>query len=112
MHRAAAAQGIPGVIDLWLHTFADPVFTAFVQHVMERSQVMFSPKVVLWGGLTSILCGLFWLVSATASAPGPIVLALLLGLGGLRGLYSRQAGQSGRWLGLAGFALGIIGTLL
>ena len=40
-----------------------------------------------------------------------MVLALVLGLGGLVGLYSRQAGQGGR-LGLAGFALGIIGTVL
>src|SRR4030095_5383242 len=38
-----------------------------------------------------------------------LVLALILGLGGVARVYSRQVGQGGK-LGLAGFALGIIGT--
>ena len=113
MHRAAAAQGMPGVIDLWLHTFADLVFSALRERIMERSRVMFSPKVILWGGVASIFGGLFWWMMVIAPSGGgvSIVLALVLGLGGLASLYSRQAGQGGK-LGLAGFALGIIGTVL
>jgi hypothetical protein len=110
MHRAAAAQGTPSVIDLWLHACADLVFTALRERFMERSRVMFSPKVILWGGVAGVFGGLFWLM-ALSSGGTPIVLALVLGLGGLASLYSRQAGQGGR-LGLAGFALGIIGTVL
>ncbi len=72
---------------------------------------MFSPKIILWGGIASVFCGLFWLMMGLAPDSPAMVLALVLGLGGLAGLYSRQAGQSGR-LGLAGFALGIIGTVL
>ena len=124
-------HGMPGVIDLWLHTFADLLVTALVERIMERSQYMFSPKVIFWGGLASVFCGLFWMfagvtpgsrVSSSVSdllvglagvAPGSrasiSVLALVLGLGGLVGLYSRQAGQGGK-LGVAGFALGIMGT--
>ena len=68
---------------------------------------MFSPKVVLWGGLAGAFCGLFWLMSVNGGG----VLALILGLGGLVALYSRQARQGGK-LGLAGFAMGIIGTIL
>lgn len=68
---------------------------------------MFSPKVILWGGLAGLFSGLFWMMAGS----GGIVLALVLGLGGLAGLYSRQTGQGGK-LGLAGFALGIIGTVL
>jgi len=106
-------NGVSGVIDLWLHTFADLVFTALMEHMMERSQYMFSPKVVLWGGLASVFGGVFWLMMGIAPSSGgaAIVLALVLGLGGLVGLYSRQAGQ-GRRLGLAGFAFGVIGTVL
>ncbi len=105
-------NGISGVIDHWLHTFADLVFTALMERISERSQYMFSPKVILWGGVASVFGGLFWLMTAIPSSGGaPIVLALVLGLGGLASLYSRQAGQGGR-LGLAGFALGIIGTVL
>jgi hypothetical protein len=80
---------------------------------MERSQYMFSPKVILWGGVASAFGGFFWLMTVIApSSGGPgIELALILGLGGLVGLYSLQAGQGGR-LGLGGFALGILGTIL
>jgi len=102
-------NGMPSVIDLWLHTCADLLVTALVERIMERSQYMFSPKVVLWGGVASVFGGMFWFLSGSGGAAG--VLALVLGLGGLAGLYSRQAGQGGK-LGLAGFALGIIGTVL
>jgi len=104
---------MPGVIDLWLHTFADLFITALMERISERSQYMFSPKFILWGGIASAFGGFFWLMTAIApSSGGPgIELALILGLGGLVGLYSRQAGQGGR-LGLVGFVLGIIGTVL
>jgi hypothetical protein len=89
---------------------------------------MFSPKVISWGGVAGVFSGLFWLITGLGSGnrgvfwfftrllpPGsglPIVLlAFVLGLGGLAGLYSRQSEQGGK-LGLAGFALGILGTVL
>ena len=75
-------SGMPGVIDLWLHTFVDLVFTALIERIMERSQYMFSPKVILWGGVASVFGGLFWLMTAIPSSGGAsIVLALVLGLG-------------------------------
>ena len=102
-------NGMPGVIDLWLHTCADLLVTALIERMMERSQYMSSPKVILLGGLASIFGGLFWILSGgPAYSPVALVLALVLGLGGLVGLYSRQAGQGGR-LALAGFALGVMG---
>ena len=106
-------HGMPGVIDLWLHTFADLLVTALLERIMERSQYMFSPKVILWGGVAGVFSGMFWMMMGLAPSTGgaAMVLALVLGLGGLVSLYSRQAGQGGR-LGLAGFALGIIGTVL
>lgn len=97
------------MIDLWLHTFFDLGFTALMERISERSQYMFSPKVILWGGVAGAFGGMFWLMSANGGVAG--VLALVLGLGGLVGLYSRQAGQGGK-LGPAGLALGIIGTVL
>jgi len=131
LREAYHHNGTPGVIDLWLHTFADLIVTALNERFMERNQFMFSPKVTFWAGLACIFCGLFWMFAGVAPssrastsvsdlvvglagvAPGSrasiSVLALVLGLGGLAGLYTRQAGQGGR-LGLAGFALGIIGT--
>jgi hypothetical protein len=106
-------HGMLGMIDLWLHTFADLLVTALIERISEGSQYMFSPKVILWGGVASVFSGLFWLMMGIAPSSGgtTFVLALVLGLGGLAGLYSRQAGQGGR-LALAGFALGIIGTVL
>jgi hypothetical protein len=101
-------NGMSGVIDLWLHTCADLLVTALIERISEGSQYMFSPKVILWGGLASVLGGLFWVLSGTSYSPVALVLALVLGLGGLVGLYSQQAGQGGR-LGLAGLAFGIIG---
>ena len=104
-------KGMPGVIDLWLHTFADLLVSALMERIAEGSQYMFSPKVILWGGLASVFGGLFWMLAGLSNSPAALVLALVLGLGGLVGLFSRQAGQGGK-LGLAGFALGIIGTVL
>jgi hypothetical protein len=104
-------HGTSGAIDLWLHTFIDLLITALVERISEGSQYMFSPKVILWGGVASVFAGLFWLMAGLAPSSGGFVLALILGLGGLAGLYSRQARQGGK-LGLAGFALGIIGTVL
>jgi hypothetical protein len=106
-------HGISGVIDLWLHTFADLLVTALMERIAEGSHYMFSPKVILWGGVAGVFSGMLWMMMGLAPSSGDIagVLALVLGLGGLVGLYFRQAGQAGR-LGLAGFALGIIGTVL
>ncbi len=74
---------------------------------------MFSPKVILWGGVAGVFSGMLWMMTGLAPSSGgaTLVIALILGLGGLVSLYSRQAGQGGR-LGLAGFALAIIGTVL
>ena len=107
--EAYHCNGVPGAIDLWLHTFADLLVTALMERIMERSQYMFSPRVALWGGVASVFSGMLWMMAASGGAAE--VLALVLGLGGLAALYSRQAGQGGK-LGLAGFALGIIGTVL
>jgi hypothetical protein len=101
-----------GAIDLWLHTFFDLVFTALMVRIIERSQYMFSPKVILWGGVAGVFSGMFWLMGFVPSSRGAtLVIALVLGLGGLVSLYSRLAVQGGS-LGLAGFALAIIGTVL
>ena len=104
-------NGMPGLIDLWLQSFADLLVTALMERIMERSQFMFSPKVILWGGVAGVFGGLFWMLAGLSNSPAGLVLALVLGLGGLVSLYSRQAGQGGK-LGLAGFTLGIIGTVL
>jgi hypothetical protein len=111
--EAYQCNGLPGVIDLWLHTCADLLVTALMERLMERSQYMFSPKVILWGGVAGAFGGMFWVMMGIAPSSGgaAIVLALVLGLGGLVSLYSRQAGRGGR-LGLAGLALGILGTVL
>ena len=109
---AYRSHGIFGVLDLWLHIFADLLVTALIERIMERSQYMISPKVIRWGGVASVSSGLLWMLAVlSTSSPLLLVLALVLGLGGLAGLYSRQASQGER-LGLTGFALGIIGTVL
>ena len=102
-------NGKSGVIDLWLHTCADLLVTALMERIMERSQYMFSPKVILWCGMASICAGLFWIASVGGGLP--LTLALVLELGGLVGLQIQQAGQGGK-VGLAGFALGVLGTVL
>jgi hypothetical protein len=108
-------NGMPGVIDLWLHTLADLLVTALIERISVMSQYMFSPKGILWGGMASLFGGLFWLMMGIGPSSGGaafgLPMALVLGLGGLAGLYSLQARQGGKF-GLAGFALGIIGTLL
>jgi len=105
-------NGIFGVIDLWLHTFVDLLATALIERLMERSQYMFSPKVILWGGVSSIFAGLFYIISWLAPNGGSFVLAFVLAfvlsLAGLVSLYSRLATQGGRFV-QAGFTLGIIG---
>jgi len=105
-----------GLMDVWLHTLVDLVFTALMERIAERSEFMFSPKVTLGGGVASICAGIFWLAFCLMVAlpnsyggEGTIVLALALGIAGLVGLYSRQIEQ-GRRSGLAGLALGIVGT--
>jgi len=103
-------HGVPGVIDLWLHTLFDLVFTALNERISERSQVMFSPKIVLWGGVAGVFTGLFWLMVGLAPSSAGFEFALIMGLGGLTGLYSQQAKQGGI-VGLAGFVLGIISTV-
>ena len=70
---------------------------------------MFSPKVIMWGGVAGAFGGFFLLMAALAPQSPSLILALVLGLGGLAGLYSRQAERDGK-LSLAGFVLGIIGT--
>jgi hypothetical protein len=104
-------NGTSGVLDLWLHTLADLLVTALIERITERSQHMFSPKIVMWGGVVSVFCGLLWMITGLEIDLSAItlVLALALGLGGLAGLYSRQSGQ-GRRLGLADFVLVILGT--
>ena len=106
-------NGMSGVIDLWLHTFADLFVTALIERLTERSQYMFSPKFVYWGGLASAFGGLMWFLSLLAWESGYtqllLSLALLLTLGGLAALHARQGKQAGA-LGWAGFILGILGT--
>jgi len=103
--------GMPGVMDLWLHTFLDLVFTALTERIAERSRNMFSPKVSLWGGLAGALGGVMWVMMGFAPSTAIFVLAFVFGLGGLAGLFSRQEGQGGR-LGSAGFALGTLSMVL
>ena len=109
LREAYQRHSMPGVIDLWLHFCVDLFVTALVERIMERSQYMFSPKVILWGGLAGAFSGLLWMVSSSRGVAG--ILALILGLAGLAALYSRQAGQ-GEKLGLGGFSLAIVGTLM
>ena len=106
-------NGMSGVIDLWLHSFVDLVFTALIERIMERSQYMFSPRMIFWGGLASALGGLMWFLSLLVWDSGNtgllLSLALLLTLGGLAALHARQGKQAGV-LGWSGFILGILGT--
>ena len=105
-------NGVSGVIDLWLHTCADLLVTALMERISERSQYMFSPKIILWGGVAAAFGGVFWLMTLIASSGGLATfgLAVALGLGGLAGLYSLPSGGRAGKLALAGFVLGIIGA--
>jgi len=103
--------GIPGVIDLWLHIFLDLVFTAFIENMAERSKIMFSPKVVLWGGLAGALSGIMWVTMGVSPSAPAFVLAFVFTLGGLAGLYSWQGGHGGK-LASTGLMMGFIGTAL
>jgi tryptophan-rich sensory protein len=103
-------NGKSGVIDLWLHTFADLFVTALMERISERSQYMFSPRIIVWGSIASAFGGLLWLFTALAwQSEGILPLALLLTLGGLAALHTRLGNQTGA-LGRAGFVLGILGT--
>lgn len=103
-------NGTTGVIDLWLHTLADLLVTALIERLMERSQYMFSPKVMVWGSIASVFGGLMWLLVAPAYQNEAVMpTALLLTLSGLVVLYIRQGKQAGP-LGQVGFVLGILGT--
>jgi hypothetical protein len=98
------------VLDLWLHTIVDLVFTALIERIMEGSQYMFSPRIIVWGSIASAFGGLLWLLVAAAYQNEAILpMALLLTLGGLLALYIRHGKQVGS-LGWIGFSLGILGT--
>jgi len=104
-------HGMSGVIDLWLHTFADLLITALIERITERSQYMLSPKIIFWGGLAAAFGGLVWLIMPFQTESGNFLLplGLLLSLGGLTALHAKQAKQAGM-LGWAGLILGIVGT--
>jgi hypothetical protein len=107
LRDAYRLNGISGVVDLWLHAFVDLLVTALIERIMERSQFMFSPKVIMWGGIASAFGGLLWVL--TGAADFTIPLAVLLTLGGLAAIHARHGKQAGV-LGSAGFILGIFGT--
>ncbi len=113
--KDAYQHGISGVIDLWLHTCADLLVTALIERIMERSQYMFSSRIIFWGGLASAFGGLTWFLSLLAWESGYTELllsaALLLTMGGVAALHTRQGKQAGV-LGWSGFVVGILGTVL
>lgn len=103
-------HGMTGVIDVWLHTLLDLVFTSLMERISEGSQYMFSPKFIVWGSIASVFGGLLWLFVAVAwQNEGILPLALLLTMGGLVALYIRQGKQAGA-VGWMGIVLGILGT--
>jgi hypothetical protein len=103
-------QGMFGLFDLWLHTFADLLVTAFIERVSEGSQIMFSPRVIVWGSIASAFGGLLWLFVALAwQSQGILPSALLLTLGGLVALHTRLGKQAGA-VGRVGIVLGFLGT--
>jgi hypothetical protein len=75
-------NGMSGVIDLWLHTFADLLVTALIERISERMQYMFSPRMIFWGGLASAFGGIMWLSPVLTGKGAEITfpLALLLTL--------------------------------
>jgi len=103
-------NGMPGVIELWIHTFVDLVITALIEHVAERSKNMFSQRMIGWGSIASAIGGFMWLLVATAYQIEAIMpMAFLLTLGGLIALHILQGKQVGS-LSWTGFILGILGT--
>ena len=114
LRDAYRLRRIPGVVELWLHTGADLLVTALIERISEGSQHMFSPRVVVWGGVAAAFGGLMWLTPPLAqggNGTAALVAALVLTLGGLAALHARQ-GKAGGALSSAGFALGIFGTAL
>jgi hypothetical protein len=113
--KDAYQHGISDLIDLWLHTCTDLLVTALIERLEERSQYMFSQRIVFGGGLVSAFGGLMWFVSLLAWESGYTELllsvALLLTVGGVAALHTRQGKQAGV-LGWLGFVLGILGTIL
>jgi hypothetical protein len=103
-------NGMPSMIDLWLHTFVDLVITALIEHVAERSKNMFSQRMVGWGSIASAIGGFMWLLIAAAYQIEAIMpIAFLLTLGGLIALHILQGKQVGS-LSRTGFILGFLGT--
>ena len=84
-------SGTPGLVDLWLHTMVDLIFTALIERISERSQYMLSPKVILWGGIASVFCGLFWMMMGIT--PDSPALELALVLARLRLRLTRRTGR-------------------
>lgn len=105
--------GASGAIDLWLHTFADLFVSALIERVAERSQYMFSPRIIFWGGLAGVFGGLLWCTVLFSMVDGWVTVpaALLLTLAGLAALHARQGSQAGR-LSWTGFMLGVVGTAM
>jgi hypothetical protein len=102
-------HGMPGLVDLWLHTFVDLFVTALMERFAERSQYMFSPRIIMWAGVASAFGGVMWLFRAQEGGEITLPLALLLTLAGLAALHLRQGKQASA-LGWAGFVLGLLGT--
>ena len=111
IREAHQHNGMPGLLDIWLHTCADLLVTALIERISERSQYMFSPRIIVWAGIASAFGGLMWLFPVLTAQGAEITfpLALLLTLAGLAALNARQGKQAGA-LGWAGFVLGILGT--
>jgi uncharacterized protein YjbI with pentapeptide repeats len=86
---------------------------------------MTSTKFVVWGGLSSVLGGVLWIVMSLSRAPerllesaGPSFIPLMLFLVGLAGLYAGWRGEvrlevkAGFILTLPGFAIAIIANII
>ena len=106
-------NGILGLFGLWMFTTMNVVQTALEERAQSGEWFMSKDMMIRIGCVASAFGGLCWwmMVIAPYSGVPAMILALVLGLGGLVGLYSRLAGQAGR-LGLAGLVLGTMGTLV
>ena len=103
-------NGTSGVIDLWLHTCVDLFVTALIERISEKSQYMFSPRIIVWTGIASAFGGVMWLFPVFGGGGElTLPLGLLLTLGVLVTLHARQGQQAGT-LGWSGFVLAILGT--